>query len=248
MFDQPLTIPKAILLDMDDTILDSRRSSRECWTNLCDRHAPRINGITPAKLLSAIYDSIQWYWEDPERNTWGRIHPVEANREVVSRAFHHMGIDADGIADEIADGFHIERIQTIRPFPGAIDCLRHFRDMGIRLALITNGNGKMQRLKIDRNKLDRFFDYILIEDEFGVGKPNQQVYLHTLDQLGTAPHDAWMIGDNLECDVAGPQRLGIYSVWNDFQHAGLPDNAIASPDKIIHSLSELVPIRGQVCS
>ena len=240
MMDESLTTPKAILLDMDDTILASRQSSKECWTNLCTTYAPRFNGVTPQKQLAVIYENIYWFWTDTERNNWGRIHPVQANRKVVARAFNQMGVDDTELATEIADGFHIERIKKIRPCPGAFDTRRHFRDVGIRLALITNGSANIQRLKIDNFNMDRFFDHVLVEDEFGMGKPEKEVYLHTLDKLGVTPQDAWMVGDNLECDVAGPQRVGIFSIWNDFERSGLPDNPVTRPHKIIHSLSELV--------
>ena len=246
MIDKPREIPKAILLDMDDTILASRQTSKECWTNLCNTYAPQLNGITPQKLLAAIYENINRFWTDPERNNWGRIHPIQANREVVARTFHQMDVDAPELAAEIADGFHIERIKTIRPFPGAIDAIHHFRNMGIQLALITNGGKKIQRSKIDKFQLDRLFDAILIEAEFGMGKPEKEVYLHTLNELGVTPRETWMVGDNLECDVAGPQRVGIFSIWNDFEQSGLPDDAITRPDKIIHSLSELAAYFGFV--
>ena len=239
MIDESLTIPKSILLDLDNTILASRQTFTECWTNLCNKHAPRINGIAPPELLTAIYENIQWFMKDPERNHWGRIHPFQANREVIARAFHHLGVHDTDLVIEIADEYHAEQIQAIQPFPGAIETIRHFRKMGIQLALITNGSKRIQRSKIDKFKLGRFFDHILIEAEFGKGKPDKEVYLHTLNQLGTTPQEAWMIGDNLELDVAAPQRLGIFSIWNDFQHAGLPDNAATRPDKVIHSLSEL---------
>jgi putative hydrolase of the HAD superfamily len=110
------------------------------------------------------------------------------------------------------------------------------------LALITNGSMRIQRLKIDKFKLDRFFDHILVEDEFGVGKPEKTVYLHVLDRLGRTPQEAWMVGDNLECDVFGPQRVGIFSIWNDFEKTGLPRNPPARPDRIIHSLAELASV------
>jgi FMN phosphatase YigB (HAD superfamily) len=50
----------------------------------------------------------------------------------------------------------------------------------------------------------------------------------------------WMAGDNLEGEVAVPRQLGIYTVWVDFAAKGLPANAPAQPDRIIHNLAELV--------
>ena len=54
----------------------------------------------------------------------------------------------------------------------------------------------MQRGKIQRFGLEPCFDYILIEEEFGVGKPDERVYLHAIGQLDTHPSKSWMVGDN----------------------------------------------------
>jgi hypothetical protein len=47
------------------------------------------------------------------------------------------------------------------------------------------------------------------------------------------------VGDNLEWDVAAPQRLGIYGIWNDYLNKGLPPTTNIHPDRIINSISEL---------
>jgi putative hydrolase of the HAD superfamily len=88
--------------------------------------------------------------------------------------------------------------------------------------------------------LARFFDCILIEGEFGVGKPDPSVYRHVLEQLRLAPADCWMVGDNLEWDVAGAQAVGITGVWHDYAGAGLPSNTRVRPDRIIRTLTELL--------
>jgi putative hydrolase of the HAD superfamily len=86
-----------------------------------------------------------------------------------------------------------------------------------------------------------FFDTILIEGEFGAGKPDEQVYHHVLKQMKVEPAETWMVGDNLEWDVAGAQRVGILGIWLDIAGAGLPASSPVVPDRIIRSLDGLVP-------
>jgi putative hydrolase of the HAD superfamily len=190
-------LPKAILLDLDDTILAFSASADPCWQRVCERFARRIGGITPEELLGTIKKSRARFWEDPERHRWGRLNPDRARREIVAAALLRLNIDAPALAGEIADSYSLEREETIRPFPGAIETLQHLRDRGVRLALITNGSAEAQRRKIDRFGLASILDCILIEGEFGVGKPDESVYLYALDQLGARPEEAWMVGDNL---------------------------------------------------
>jgi putative hydrolase of the HAD superfamily len=64
--------------------------------------------------------------------------------------------------------------------------------------------------------------------------------LHALRALGVEARDTWIVGDNLEWEIAAPQRLGIYAVWHDPLGQGLPSNSPIRPDRIIRELSELL--------
>ena len=235
-----MSLPKAILLDLDNTILALSDSADPCWRRVCEKHASRIDGLTPERLFDAIKESRAWFWEDPQRHHRGRMNLGAARREIVAAAFARLNIEAPDLANEIADAYSVEREEALQPFPGAVEALHCLRDQGVQLALITNGNAETQRRKIDRFELGPLFDCIIIEGEFGVGKPDGRVYLHALTQLNVKPEETWMIGDDLEWDVAAPQRLGICGVWLDFAGSGLPENSPVHPDRIIGSLSELL--------
>jgi putative hydrolase of the HAD superfamily len=53
------------------------------------------------------------------------------------------------------------------------------------------------------------------------------------------PSDAWMVGDNLEWDVAAPQKLGMRGIWIDLRGRGVPEQSAVKPDYIIRLLAEL---------
>jgi hypothetical protein len=61
--------------------------------------------------------------------------------------------------------------------------------------------------------------------------------------LGVTASETWMIGDNLEWEVEAPQRLGIYAIWIDVHGDGLPAGSTVKPDRIIRSLTDLLPQR-----
>src|SRR5207249_3416864 len=95
-----------------------------------------------------------------------------------------------------------------------------------------------QRDKIGRHDLARYFDAILIEGEFGCGKPEARVYREALRRLGVGSEGAWMVGDHLEWDVLAPQRLGLTGVWIDRDGAGLPAETAGrspAPSRSIHT-------------
>jgi len=120
----------------------------------------------------------------------------------------------------------------------AIDALKA---LGVKLALVTNGAAETQRAKVERFELTHRFDHIQIEGEHGFGKPEERAYLHAMEALGVTAPETWMIGDNLEWEVEAPQRLGIYAIWIDVHGDGLPAESAIKPDRIIRSLTELLP-------
>ena len=126
-------------------------------------------------------------------------------------------------------------------FPGAHDAIDAFRAHGVKLALVTNGAAGPQRAKVERFALTHRFDHIQIEGEHGFGKPEERAYLHAMQALGVTAPETWMVGDNLEWEVEAPQRLGIYAIWIDVHGEGLPENSGIRPDRIIRSLTELLP-------
>ena len=232
-------LPRAVLLDLDDTILDDSGSASSCWLESCRAHHERLGTVDPNEAFEAIERVREWYWSDPERHRVGRLDLAAARREVAHLALKEVSLDNEELAGLIGDTYHDLRDALLQPFDEAIETVEWLRASGCRLALLTNGSARMQRSKIDRFDLAGHFDTILIEGEVGFGKPDPRVYKRALELLDVVPADTWMVGDNLEWDVAEPQRQGIYGIWIDVRGSGLPQGHPVRPDRIIRRLVEL---------
>jgi putative hydrolase of the HAD superfamily len=232
---------RALLLDLDDTLLDYSGGVDAHWEAAVTACAPPGLDRT---LLTAITETRRWFWDDPERHRRERVNMLGAWQHIVEFALERLAVEADGLAPAIARDFAARRRDAMRLFPDAVDSLESFRRRGVRLALVTNGDASQQRDKIERHGLARFFDVILIEGEFGVGKPEEIVYRHVLRSLGTAPDAAWMAGDHLEFDVEAPQKLGLFGVWIDRGGQGLPAGSRVRPHRVVRSLRELAEAGG----
>lgn len=233
-------LPRAMLLDLDDTIIEFASSAAPCWRDVCEKFAPAC-GVAPERLLETLDAYRAWFWSDPERHRLGRLNMAAARRHVVGETLRRLGIDRPALIPAIADAFAEARDAALRLFPEALGVLKWLGDRGVALALITNGESGEQRAKIERFGLAPFFHYIQVEGEFGAGKPEARVYEHVLRTLRVPPAEAWMVGDNLEWDVKGAQQVGIFGIWRDVAGAGLPSPSPAHPDRIIRSLTDLLP-------
>ena len=229
---------KALLLDLDDTLLAYSAGVDDSWAQACGAAALPVEAAT---LLAALAETRTWFWTgDPARHARERVNMLGAWTKIVAEALTRCGCADDALAAAIARDFAARRREAMRLFPETRAFLDALRARGLPLALVTNGDAVQQRDKIERHDLARYFDAILIEGEFGCGKPEARVYREALRRLGVGSEGAWMVGDHLEWDVLAPQRLGLTGVWIDRDGAGLPAETGARPHRIIRSLSELL--------
>ena len=231
-------LPKAILIDLDDTILEDSGVTLECWREACVACCAPKTGVDPDALLESIQKTRNWYWSNSARHRDGRLDLDRARQEVVSIALAGLNRDAPALAEDIARRYGAMREERIRPFPDAVETVRWLRARGHRLALLTNGNAISQRAKVDRFQLAELFHVILIEGELGFGKPDPRIYAMALDALRASAEEAWIVGDNYEWEVVHPKRLGMTTVWVDVLGEGPPKHEVA-PDRVIRTLSEL---------
>jgi len=228
---------KALLLDLDDTLLDYSGGVEAHWEAAVCAHAPAA--LDPATLVAAVAETRRWFWDDPARHRRERVNMLGAWQHIVEFALERLRVEAAGVAPAIARDFAARRRAAMRLFPDTLESLERFRRRGVPLGLVTNGDAAQQRDKIERHGLAPFFGAIVIEGEFGAGKPDAIVYREALTQLGAAPDAAWMVGDHLEFDVEAPQSLGLKGVWVDRQGRGLPSGSPVRPHQIVRSLRDL---------
>ena len=97
-----MQFPRAILFDLDDTILAYDGESERCWQQACRRLAPFRSGLEADTLAACIEVVRAWYWGDLERDRRGRLDLPTARQEIVAVAFERLGSNS-ALAHEIAD-------------------------------------------------------------------------------------------------------------------------------------------------
>jgi putative hydrolase of the HAD superfamily len=237
-------LPRAMLIDMDDTILSAYGRPDIAWNKIAKEFAGEFAPLSPQQVAAAILSSARKFWATAEVE-W-RLKLAEARHEVVKGGFAALAAAGQTalsmeLAVRLADRFTAFREEEMFVFPGAHDAIDALKAHGVKLALVTNGAADAQRAKVERFALTHRFDHIQIEGEHGFGKPDERAYRHAMQALGVTAPETWMIGDNLEWEVEVPQRLGIYAIWIDVHGEGLPAGSTVKPDRIIRSLTELVP-------
>src|ERR1700686_1332609 len=201
-------LPRAMLIDMDDTILSAYGRPHIAWNNVTTEFASELAPLSPQQVAAAIVDSGRKFWAAAEPE-W-RLKLAEARHEVVRAGFSALAAAgstalSSDLAIRLADRFTDYREEQMFVFPGAHDAIDALKALGVKLALVTNGAAGTQRGKVERFAL-----------------PHARAYLHAMQALGVVASETWMVGDNLQWEVEVPQRLGIYAIWIDVHGEGLP--------------------------
>jgi putative hydrolase of the HAD superfamily len=231
---------EALLLDLDDTILDNEAGLEEAWRGVSQFLVARLGDVDEIALLDQVRASSTWFWSDDERHRWGRLDMPGSRRAVLVHALEVVGRPAPALAAEAAALYCELRDAGLTPFDGALDALSRVRRRVPSLGLVTNGAAAAQRAKIDRFDLARFFDVIVVEGEAGVGKPDRRVFAQALATLRAKAERALMAGDNYHCDVLGALGAGLNAVWIDRQRRGATPVAPPRPHRTLASFVDLV--------
>ncbi|MCJ7548729.1 MAG: HAD family hydrolase [Anaerolineae bacterium] len=128
--------------------------------------------------------------------------------------------------------------------PGMAHLLRELKTQGHTLAIVADSRPNTPPNVLRRHGLLGLFDTLSISEVVGVSKPEPRMFTSALDALGIPATDydrVVMVGNNLERDIAGANRLGLISVffhWNERRRT-TPEIEDETPDYTVRSAPEL---------
>ncbi len=218
---------RAVLFDLDNTILDRSSSLRF--------HLRQQAGRLPNTFANISFDEYVDTFMAFDDN--GYAERTAVFREV-ARSLHLPAGTGDALLNDLQAHFPNECV----PFPKAHDVLAALRDSSLRLGLITNGAAVWQRRKIDSLGIASYFGVILISEAEGVRKPDPEIFRRAVNALGVSAGEAVMVGDNPEADIQGAKSFGMKAVWKRDDYWDPPEVA----DAVIDNLEELPRLLGDL--
>lgn len=221
---------KLLTFDLDDTlwhfapVLQRAEAVTYAWL---ETNAPAVTALLSVEQFRAL--RLQIARDNPELG-----HRVtELRRLSLRHAMERAAIAADSIAaltDQAFDVF-LEARHQVELFEETEEILQQLQ-CDYLLAAITNGNIDVARLG-----LDRYFTLAINAERLPRAKPHPEPFLAALQQMNCAPEQCIHIGDDVENDVRGAQRLGIHTIWINMTDQQWPGGT--PPSAEIRHLREL---------
>lgn len=215
-----MTPLKAIIFDLDGTLVDSARDLQDATNILLAEEG--LQPISLDEVKSMIGDGVA---------------------KLVERAIAATGGDLARLPALVGRFLKIYEANASRyteAYPGVPDTLEGLKRLGLPLAVVTN---KPYAATIDILEvlgLRAFFGAVVGGDTLPERKPHPAPILMALDRLGVSPEEALMVGDNYH-DVQAAHAAGVraFAVTYGYSHG---PHAELGAERLIDAMPELLPI------
>lgn len=196
--------PKAILFDLDGTLIHSAPDLRDALNRLLIVEGRRELDLAAVRMM--IGDGVRMLVERGFEATGGT--PAEATLDRLTEDF-------------IADYEPNSAVKTV-PFPGAVETVKALHEAGHSLAICTNKPAAAAHAILKKFGFAPYFPVMIGGDTLNeIRKPDPRFLKVALEQLGAAAAGAVMVGDNVN-DLAAARGAGLKVVLTTFGYTRIP--------------------------
>ncbi|KOS60181.1 HAD-IIIA family hydrolase [Lysinibacillus agricola] len=188
---------KAVIFDLDGTLLDRDRSVRLFIEEQYERLKTKLSHILKETYVHRFIelDNRGYVWKDIVYKQMVEDFSIELSSEAM------------------LEDYVQEFKQHCVPFENLHSMLHILKKQGLKLGMITNGYGQFQLDNIRALRIEEDFDVILISECEGIKKPNAEIFHRALSKLGVFANESMYIGDHPFNDVEAAKKVGMMAIW-----------------------------------
>ena len=226
---------KALLLDLDGTLLDHRAAADAAIAAWAATLVPAER--SPADLVARCTALEAQHVARAER---GEVTWQQQRRDRLTDLFALLGLPVE---DEAALDAHFARFlehyeSSWAPYDDVAAAFASWREAGVRTAVLTNGVGEQQWRKLRVLGVDGDVEFVVALDDLGVGKPDPRVYAEACRRFGLPASEVVYVGDDVARDAVGASACGLTGVWLDRLASEVPSGV----DTVVRDLSQVLAL------
>jgi putative hydrolase of the HAD superfamily len=241
---------KAILFDVDDTLIDWSTFTSD-WVDLESQYLNGVFDYINAEI-APLDDFAAYKAEFRNRSnalwTAARTNLRAPNiGAVLIECAVALGAPADKLElRPVLEHYNWGKTPGTTIFAEVHDVMMQLRGAGIKVGVVTNAYQPMMLREIEMHQhgiLDYFPECRISAADVGFLKPHPAIFHTALTHIGSTPEETVFVGDDPEADVVGAQGVGMKAVLRQTPRRYFdPDNDEIRPDAIVDTLSELFPL------
>ena len=204
----------AIFFDLDETLV-SYEAAEEAGFSASAELLRTLRPDLPADRLRE--EALRTYFErfGPGRSEFSRLAtlPTRALRaELTGAALESLGVANHALREALLDVYEAAYEENLFVYPDVLPTLDTLKPYFL-LGVITNGPGPMQREKLEKFDLLRYFDPVVVDTEVGASKPDPAIFREAARRVGMPPEALLLVGNDLRADVEGARGAGWQNIW-----------------------------------
>lgn len=86
-----------------------------------------------------------------------------------------------------------------------------------KVGILTNGRQISQCTKIIEAGINDLFDVVIATGEYGINKPEKQIFEIMASKLGVKPEECVFIGDTFQTDIYGALKANMKVIWYEYE-------------------------------
>lgn len=93
------------------------------------------------------------------------------------------------------------------------EVLYKLKEMGLKIGIISGAYEEDITIILEKANLHKdFFDIIIGANTIKKTKPHPDVFKYALNKLNVKPYEVWFIGDAVDADYEGAEKVGIKAI------------------------------------
>jgi putative hydrolase of the HAD superfamily len=195
---------KAVLFDLGGTLIRNELTTFETFQKILECKGVNVT----VKEVEKAFEEAHLKYGSEYDDMAGKVPLSELYTVWDAHVLHALGVDDGNLAREIDEKWL--EFCGIGIFPDVTITLDILKCKGIKIGIISNayeeeiyGICGMVDLKAD-------FDVIVGVDTAKRRKPHPEIFMHALERLDVKPEEALYVGNSVEKDYHGAERVGMY--------------------------------------
>ncbi len=222
---------KAVLIDVDNTLLDFNKCARISMTTALKEH--NIDFQEP--IFDVFHEINNNLWREIEK---GSITKSDLYKIRWNMIFEKVKIPLDG---EIFEKRFVNLLQECaEPVYYAKELLQYLSRKYLIFAA-SNAPHQQQIVRLKKAGMLEYINDVFTSEKMGFSKPRKEFFdgcfMHMRNLL---PHQVIMIGDSLTADIGAGISYGLKTCWFNYEKERIPEEI--KPDYIVDTLDKIIEL------